>query len=270
MTSVAPPDVLTRHNVTISGNLDGRVIMFAHGFGCSQETWALVAPEFEADHCVVLFDYVGAGGSDRSTYHRGKYDSLDGYATDVLEILEALDASDVVFVGHSVSSMVGVLAANREPERFGALVLVGPSPRYTNDGDYRGGFEREDIDALLDSLDANFIEWSNAMAPVIMGTPDRPDLGERLANTFCRFDPDIARDFARVTFLSDNRGDLAAVSVPTLIMQCSADAIAPAEVGEYVHEHIRGSRLRVLQATGHVPIMSAADEVVAEIRQFLP
>lgn len=269
MTSVVSPDVLQRNNVRVSGDPSGRVIMFAHGFGCSQETWALVAPAFERDHRVVLFDYLGAGGSDRTAYHRGKYSSLDGYATDVLEILEALDASDVVFVGHSVSSMVGVLAANRAPGRIGALILVGPSPRYTNDGDYRGGFERADIDALLDSLDANFVAWSQATAPMIMGNPDRPELGQRLVASFCRFDPQIAREFARVTFLSDNRDDLAAVRVPTLVLQCHADVIAPAAVGQYVHEQIPGSRLRLLEATGHVPILSAADEVVDEIRRYL-
>lgn len=266
---LAAPDVLRRNNVRVSGDPDARVMMFAHGFGCSHETWGLVAPHFESDHRVVLFDYVGAGGSDLAAYRRGKYASLDGYATDVLEILEALDASDVVFVGHSVSAMVGVLAANRAPERFGALVLIGPSPRYTNDGDYRGGFEPADIDALLDSLDANFVEWSHATAPLIMGTPDRPELGDGLTKSFCRYDPSIARDFARVTFLSDNRDDLRELSCPALVLQSRADMIAPTDVGHFVHTAIRGSRLRLLNATGHVPILSAADEVVTEIRQFL-
>ena len=269
MARVASSDVLQRNNVRVTGDPAGPVLMFAHGFGCSQETWGLVAPAFEADHRVVLFDYVGAGGSDRTAYDRRKYDSLDGYAADVLEILHALDAADVVFVGHSVSAMVGVLAANREPERFRGLVLVGPSPRYTNDGDYVGGFASADIDALLDSLDANFVEWSHATAPVIMGRPDRPELGAGLAESFCRFDPEIARDFARVTFLSDNRADLPTVSVPTVVLQCLSDAIAPTEVGRYVHAQIPGSRLRLLEAAGHVPILSAPDEVVAEIRQFL-
>lgn len=269
MPGLATSDVLQRNNVRVSGDPTARVIMFAHGFGCSQETWGLVAPRFEQDHRVVLFDYVGAGRSDRDAYHRGKYASLDGYATDVLEILEALDASDVVFVGHSVSAMVGVLAANRAPDRIGSLVLIGPSPRYTNDGDYRGGFERPDIDELLDSLDANFVEWSLATAPLIMGTPDRPELGDRLAESFCRYDPRIAREFARVTFLSDNRDDLRHLTQPALVLQCRADMIAPSEVGHYVHATIAGSQLRLLDATGHVPILSAADEVVDEIRRFL-
>ncbi|WP_318247072.1 alpha/beta fold hydrolase [Microbacterium gallinarum] len=269
MTAVRTTDVLRRNNVTLSGDPAGRVMLFAHGFGCSQATWNLVAPHFERDHRVVLFDHVGAGGSDSSAYDRGKYDSLDGYADDVLEILEELDATDVVFVGHSVSAMIGVLAANRRPDRFGALVLIGPSPRYTNDGSYRGGFEPADITALLESLDANYLGWSQATAPVIMGTPHRPELGKRLTDSFCSIDPVIAQHFAHVTFLSDNRADLPLVSVPTLIMQCAADVIAPGEVGEYVHGKIAGSRLSVLAATGHVPILSAPDEVIAEIRAYV-
>ncbi|WP_188241631.1 MULTISPECIES: alpha/beta hydrolase [Microbacterium] len=269
MSDVQTIDVLRRNNVTVTGDLTGPTIMLAHGFGCSQETWGLVAPQFARDHRVILFDHVGAGRSDASFYDRGKYDSLDGYATDVIEILEALDASDVVFVGHSVSSMIGVLAANRAPERFRALVLVGPSPRYTNAAGYHGGFEQRDIDALLDSLDANYLGWARELAPVIMGRPDLPELGQRLTDSFCSVDPDIARHFARVTFLSDNRADLPLVRVPTLVLQCQADAIAPDEVGAFVHAAIPGSSFRMLEATGHVPILSAADEVVREIRGFL-
>lgn len=261
---------LRRNNVTVSGNPSGPVLMFAHGFGCSQATWNLVAPQFEADYRIVLFDHVGAGGSDISAYSRGKYDSLDGYADDVLEILESLDATDVTFVGHSVSGMVGVLSANRVSSRISRLVLIGPSPRYVNDGDYVGGFEPDDIDSLLDSLDANYLGWSETMAPVIMGNPDRPELGERLTASFCSINPDIARHFARVTFLSDNRADLAAVSVPTLVVQCGDDPIAPDAVGRYVHSSIPGSDFTLLEATGHVPILSGADEVAAVIRAFVP
>ncbi|MET0296333.1 MAG: alpha/beta hydrolase [Microbacterium sp.] len=267
---VAPTrDALRRNNVTVTGRPDGRVIVFAHGFGCSQETWSLVAPEFEADHRVVLFDHVGAGGSDAAAYDRGKYDSLDGYAEDVLEILDALDVHDVVFVGHSVSAMIGVLAANRDPSRFGDLVLVGPSPRYVNDDGYTGGFEPDDIMSLLDALDANYLGWSAQMAPVIIGNPDRPALGEQLTASFCSIDPEIARHFARVTFLSDNRDDLARVTVPTLIMQCRDDAIAPAVVGQYVHREIPGSSFAQLSASGHVPLLSGPDEIVAELRRHL-
>jgi sigma-B regulation protein RsbQ len=267
--SVPVQDVLRRNNVSVSGNPSGRTLVFAHGFGCSQEAWNLVAPHFEQDFKVVLFDHVGAGGSDLSAYSRGKYDSLHGYADDVLEILDTLDARDVVFVGHSVSAMIGVLAANRNPSRFASLVLVGPSPRYVNDGDYRGGFEPADIEALLDAVDANYLGWSALAAPMIMGNPDRPELGERLTESFCRTDPEIARHFAHVTFLSDNRSDLAGVTVPTLVMQCTDDAIAPLEVGEYVHREIPASTFALLRTTGHIPILAGPDEVVAALNAHL-
>nr|WP_213816794.1 alpha/beta hydrolase [Glaciihabitans sp. dw_435] len=244
-------------------------MVFAHGFGCSQEVWRMVAPQFAEDYRVILFDHVGAGGSDVSAYDTGKYDSIDGYASDVLEILAELDLQDVVYVGHSVSSMIGVVAASRDSSRFGALVLVGPSPRYINEGEYVGGFDRADITALLDNLDLNYLGWSSQMAPAIMGNPDRPELGDELTTSFCRIDPMIASQFARVTFLSDNRADLAAVVTPTLVLQCTDDLIAPTPVGEYVHEHIAGSTLVRLEATGHVPNLSSPDEVAREIRSFL-
>jgi sigma-B regulation protein RsbQ len=215
-----------RHNVRIVGRGD-RPMLFAHGFGCDQNMWRLMAPAFEADYKVVLFDHVGAGGSDPTAYDREKYGSLDGYAGDILEVCEELGLSDVVFVGHSVSAMIGVLAAKRDPSRFGALILIGPSPRYINDVGYEGGFSRQDIEELLDSLDSNYLGWSRAMAPAIVGNAERPELGTELANSFCRMDPAIASQFARVTFLSDNRADLAQVHLPTLILQCSERHIAP-------------------------------------------
>ncbi|HEY0414904.1 MAG TPA: alpha/beta hydrolase [Gaiellaceae bacterium] len=244
-------------------------MVFAHGFGCDQNMWRYVAPAFEDDYRVVLFDHVGAGKSDLAAYDHQKYATLQGYADDVLEILRELELRDVVFVGHSVSAMIGVLAAAEEPARFATLVLVGPSPRYIDDGDYVGGFTADDIEGLLDSLDSNYLGWSAAMAPVIMGRPDRPDLGEELTNSFCRTDPEIARQFARVTFLSDNRLDLDAVQTPALVLQCSDDVIAPAAVGEYVHRRLRGSTLVHLQARGHCPNLSAPEETTAAIRDFL-
>ena len=263
-------NVLERNRVTVRGVPEGRPIVFAHGFGCDQEMWRFVAPDFEVDHRVVLFDHVGSGRSDLSAYDSRKYGTLHGYAADLVEILRELDLRDVVFVGHSVSSMIGVLAYRRAPELFAALVLVGPSPRYVDDGDYVGGFSRADIAGLLDALDSNHLGWSAQMAPVIMGNhPDNPELAEELTNSFCRTDPDIARQFARVTFLSDNRADLAAVTVPTLVLQCSDDPIAPEVVGTYVHEHIRGSVLTHLQATGHCPNLSAPEETTSAIRAFL-
>jgi sigma-B regulation protein RsbQ len=261
-------DVGRRNNVNISG-AGARPMLFAHGFGCDQTMWRLVAPAFEADRKVVLFDHVGAGQSDLAAYAPAKYGTLDGYADDVLEICRELDLTGVTLVGHSVSAIIGMLAAIREPERFDSLVMVGPSPRYIDDGDYVGGFAREDIDELLDTLDANYLGWSSAMAPVIMGNPDRPELAAELANSFCRTDPEIAKRFARVTFLSDNRADLPRVRTRSLVLQCSEDAIAPRVVGEYVHRHLADSHLVVMEATGHCPNLSAPGETIAAIRDFL-
>src|SRR5215213_1378752 len=241
-----------------------------HGFGCDQAMWRFVAPDFAVDHRVVLLDLVGAGNSDLSAYDPEKYSSLRGYAADIVEICRELDLTDVVLVGHSVSAMIGVLALQQAPELFGALVMVGPNPRYIDDGDYVGGFSRADIAGLLDALDANHLGWSAQMAPVIMGNhPENPELAEELTNSFCRTDPDIARQFARVTFLSDNRADLADVAVPTLVMQCSEDVTAPDCVGRYAHEAIPGSTFATLAAVGHVPHLSAPEETTAAIRSFL-
>ena len=263
--------VVHRNNVRLEGRVGGAPMVFAHGFGCDQNMWRHVWPAFADAYRIVLFDHVGAGGSDLAAYDRAKYGSLQGYADDVLELCRALELHDVVFVGHSVSSVIGVLAAAEEPERFARLVLVGPSPRYIDDEEsgYVGGFTREDIEGLLDALDSNFLGWSAAYAPAIMGADQPAELQEELTNSFCRTDPEIARHFARVTFLSDNRADLDAVSVPTLVLQCSDDVIAPRSVGEYVAERIPSSTLVHLRASGHCPNLSAPDETVAAIRDFL-
>ena len=268
-TTVRCVDVLRRNNVRVSGVPTGRPMLFAHGFGCDSTMWRLVAPDFEVDHRVITFDHVGHGGSDLAAYDPEKYDSLHGYADDVVEICRAMDLSDVVFVGHSVSAMTGVLAAQEAPELFGALVMIGPSPRYVDDEGYTGGFGPEDIRDLLASLEANHLGWSATMAPAIMGNPDRPELAGELTNSFCRTDPAIARQFARVTFLSDNRADLAGVAVPTLVLQCSEDVIAPETVGRFVHEQVPGSTFTRLAATGHCPHLSAPEETTAAIRAFL-
>src|SRR3954466_14124960 len=274
MPSVEPPEtsnratVIRRNNVHVLGHGHPPMV-FAHGFGCDQNMWRLVVPAFENSHRVVLFDHVGAGRSDASAYDRQKYSTLEGYAADVLDICRELQLTDVVFVGHSVSAMIGVLAARQEPGRFKALVLVGPSPRYIDDEGYVGGFSRQDIEGLLSSLDSNYLGWSSSMAPAIMGNADRPELGQELTNSFCRTDPDIAAHFASVTFLSDNRRDLPGVRTPTLILQCSDDVIAPAAVGDYVHRTMPNSQLVAMRATGHCPNLSAPDETVAAIEAFL-
>ena len=267
--AAAGVDVVRRNNITELGQPGGRPIVFAHGFGCGQEAWKRVVPHFTADHRVVLFDHVGSGSSDLAAYDRGKYDSLHGYASDLLEILEALDLRDAVIVGHSVASMMAVLAANRDSSRIGALVLLGPSPRYVSDDGYAGGFEQADIDALLDTLDANYLGWSREMAPMIVGNLERPELGEELTESFCGTDPAVARQFAHVTFLSDNRADLLEVRLPTLVLQSTDDILAPLSVGSYVHGAIAGSTYRVLATTGHCAHLSGADEVAREIRSFL-
>jgi sigma-B regulation protein RsbQ len=244
-------------------------MLFVHGFGCDQNMWRFVWPAFADEHRVVLLDHVGHGGSDRTAFDRARYATLDGYATDVLDVCHELGLEDVIYVGHSVSAIIGALAAVREPERFARLVLVGPSPRYIDDGDYVGGFTTADIDALLNSLDSNYLGWSGAMAPVIMGNADRPELGEELDNSFCATDPEIAKHFARVTFLSDNRDDLPKVRTPALVLQCRQDVIAPEAVGEYVHRRLPDSELVLLQATGHCPNLSAPEETTDAIRAFL-
>jgi sigma-B regulation protein RsbQ len=257
-----------RNNVVVTGCEDKPTLMLAHGFGCDQNLWHLVAPVLARDFRVVLFDHVGAGRSDLSAWEPGRYATLNGYADDVTRICRELDLRDVVFVGHSVSAMIGVLAAASQPGLFGKLILLCPSPRYVDDAGYRGGFSQADIEELLEALDSNYLGWSAAMAPVIMGNPDRPELGEELANSFCRTDPRIARAFARTTFLSDNRADLATVTIPTLILQCSTDAIAPPEVGAFVHAQIPGSSLVTLAATGHCPQLSAPEATLAAITAF--
>ena len=262
---------MQRNAVTITGNPAGPPMLFAHGYGCDQNMWRHVAPAFAGTHRIVLFDHVGSGRSDLSAYSDERYSSLDGYAEDVLDIVREHDLRDVVFVGHSVSSMIGLLAANRAPERFAGLVMIGPSPRYIDDDQdgYVGGFGHSDIEEMLESLDSNYLGWSSAMAPVIMGNADRPELGEELTNSFCRTDPAIAKKFARVTFLSDNRADLPQARVRSLILQCSDDVIAPPVVGEYVYKHTPDSSFVPLNATGHCPKLSAPGETVDAIKSWL-
>ncbi|MFH8609817.1 alpha/beta fold hydrolase [Streptomyces sp. NPDC018029] len=262
-------DIIRRNNVTVTGNPHGPAVILAHGFGCDQNMWRLTVPALERDHRVVLFDYVGAGHSDLTAFSAERYGSLDGYAQDVVEVCERLDLRDAVFVGHSVSGVIGVLAARQAPERIGSLVMIAPSPRYIDDDGYRGGFSEEDIEELLESLEANHLGWSAAMAPLIMGNPERPELGEELKNSFCATDPDMALVFARTTFLSDARDDLKSVQVPTLILECTQDAIAPREVGAFVHRSVPGSTLVTLDATGHCPHLSAPEATNAAILDFL-
>ncbi|WP_079403557.1 alpha/beta fold hydrolase [Streptomyces sp. 3211] len=262
-------DIQRRNNVTVTGNPQGPTVVLAHGFGCDQNMWRLTVPALAEDYRVVLFDYVGSGRSDLSAFCETRYESLAGYAQDVVDVCDALDLRGAVFVGHSVSAMIGVLAAQMAPDRIGALVMVAPSPRYIDDEGYRGGFSSQDIEELLDSLESNYLGWAAAMAPVIMGNAERPELGEELTNSFCATDPAMARVFARTTFLSDTRQDLKKVSVPTLVLDCTQDVIAPREVGAFVHQAIPGSTLITLDTTGHCPHMSAPEATNQAITGFL-
>lgn len=244
-------------------------MLFAHGFGCDKNVWRYITPAFADDYQIITFDFVGAGKSDLSAYDEERYNSLSGYARDILEICEALDLRQVIFVGHSVSSMSGLLAARQNPEYFDSLIFIGPSPRYINDGEYIGGFERKDIEGLFEVMDSNYLGWSQTMAPAIMGNPDRPELGEELTNSFCSTDPEIAKQFARVTFLSDNRTDLPSIQLPSFTMQCSEDVIAPLSVGEYMHKHLTGNDMKVMKATGHCPHLSHPEETIQMMKEYL-
>ena len=245
-------------------------MIFAHGFGCDQNMWRWITPAFEKDYQAILFDFVGCGKSDMSAFDPVRYSTLDGYASDILELCHSLDLHDVVYVGHSVSAMSGLLAANREPERFSSLILVAPSPRYLNDEpSYVGGFERTDIEGLLETMDRNYIGWANYLAPVVMQNPDKPELAAELTESFCSTDPVAARRFAETTFYADNRTDLALSKTPSLILQCSDDVLAPLSVGEYLHRELPQSTLRVMKATGHCPHMSAPSETIDLMREYL-
>jgi sigma-B regulation protein RsbQ len=261
-------NIVARNHVRSFGQ-GSQILMFAHGFGCDQNMWRFITPAFEKDYRIVLFDYVGAGRSDLSSYHPERYASLQGYAQDVLDICKALELKDVIFVGHSVSSMIGLLAAVEKPACFSHLIMVGPSPCYINDKDYKGGFERSDIEGLLETMEKNYIGWANFLAPDIMGNKDQPELGEELTESFCSTDPLIAHQFAKATFFSDNRNDLAKLKTPTLILQCSDDIIAPLEVGNYLHRKLPQSTLNIMKATGHCPHMSEPAETIALIKNYL-
>ena len=260
--------IVSRNNVKTWGK-GSQPMLFAHGFGCDQNMWRYVTPAFENDFRIIVFDYVGSGKSDLKAYNHERYANLNGYAMDVLEICEALDLRDTIFVGHSVSGMIGLLAAIKRPEYFDKLILIGPSPCYINEPGYTGGFEKKDIKELLDTMERNYIGWANFLAPAIMKNPERPELQQELTESFCSTDPKIAKQFAMATFFSDNRKDLLKLKKPSLIMQCSDDIIAPYAVGDYLHAHLENSVLRVLKATGHCPHMSHPEETISVMKDYL-
>jgi len=262
------PSISKRNNVKIIGSGD-RTLMLAHGFGCDQNMWRYVVPAFENDYRIVLFDYVGCGKSDQSAYNPNRYNNLNGYAQDIIEVAEELQLTNVTFVGHSVSCIIGILAYIQKPGLFNSMILIGPSPRYINDETYQGGFSQGDLEELLDVMEKNYIGWANFLAPIVMKNDERPELTQELEESFCSTDPVITKRFARVTFFSDNRSDLSKVDIPVLVLQCSEDAIAPDFVGEYVAERIIGSKYVKMEATGHCPHLSHPEETIHNMKNFL-
>jgi len=258
--------VLERNNVTTAGTGD-RPMLFAHGFGCDHNMWRFVAPHFEEAYRTIQFDYVGSGGSDLTAYDPDRYDALEGYARDVLEICAALDLSDVVFVGHSVSTVIGMLAAIEAPDRFADLVLIGASPCYLNDPpDYHGGFERDELEGLLEMMDKNYIGWADYFSSLLMQQAEAKEVVEELDRSFCSTDPHVARQFAEVTFLSDYRDIVPKVSTPALLVQCREDIVAPPSVSRYLETHLPDATLSMLDVAGHCPHLShpeATSEVIA-------
>lgn len=261
-------NINTRNNIKIKGKGEN-VILFAHGYGCDQNMWRFIIPAFEENYKIVTFDHVGSGKSDWSSYNKNKYSDLKGYASDVVEICEKLNLDKVILVAHSVSAMIALLAAQKRPDLFTRIIMIGPSPKYINDNEYFGGFSEEDIMDMIDALDNNYLGWSSSITPVIMGNPDKPELTEELKNSFCQHDPEIAKHFARVTFLGDNRKDLPTLTTPTLIIQCSEDIIAPVKVGEYVYKSIPNSRMSMIEATGHCPHLSHPKQTIDIIKNYL-
>jgi sigma-B regulation protein RsbQ len=261
-------DLRQRHNINVIGQ--GPIDMiFAHGYGCDQNMWRLITPAFADRYRIILYDLVGSGLSDLGAYDREKYGTLEGHARDVLAIAAEVARGPVVFVGHSVSAMIGLLAGVAEPARFLSQVMIGPSPCYINDDQYKGGFERADIESLLDTLDSNYLGWASAMAPKIMGAPDQPELGVELTNSFCATDPEIAKHFARVTFLGDNRADVPKLATRSLVVQSSDDLIAPRIVGEYMARTLPNATLRLVENIGHCPHLSAPGAIIETMREFL-
>lgn len=261
-------NILKRNNVKVIGEGE-KVMIFAHGYGCDQNVWRLITWAFAQDYKLILFDYVGSGKSDIAAYDDHRYSTLKGYTQDLIEICQELKISDAIFIGHSVSGMIGILASIEHPELFSKMVFLSPSPKYINDHDYEGGFDKKDLDELLEVMDSNYLGWSKSLALVIMKNADRPELGDELANSFCATDPDIAKKFARVTFLSDNREDLKNFKIPSLTLQCLDDIIAPLAVGNYIHEQVKNNKLVILKATGHCSHMSAPNETIAAIKDFI-
>lgn len=257
-----------RNNVQISGKGE-TILIFAHGYGCDQNMWRKVVPHFEENYRILLFDHVGSGQSDETAYDFEKYSSLQGYADDLLDICDAFCDGNTVFVGHSVSAMIGVLASAKKTEIFRSMVLIGPSPCYINQDGYHGGFTAKDIDELVSTLENNYLGWSHYITPVIAGAEDDGAVAKELENSFCRMNPAIAKHFAKVTFMGDNRADLHHADVPSLVIQCNPDVISPVEVGKYVAEKLPDGYYKELKVPGHCPHLTAPEATAEAMHSFL-
>ncbi|WP_025143776.1 alpha/beta fold hydrolase [Pedobacter jeongneungensis] len=260
--------ILIRNNVKILGE-GSQVIMLAHGFGCAQSSWKYITDAFLEDYKVILFDYVGSGDSDLSQYDKRKYATLEGYACDVIDIIETLELSNVIFIGHSVSSMIGMIAALQLPEAFKKLIFIGPSPRYLNDRDYIGGFNIGDLETIFEHIAEDYVGWSKQLAPVVMDTPSKPELSDFLQECFEATDPSVALAFAMATFKADYRDKLKDLEVPSLTLQSSNDIMAPLSAGEFIYKNTPENFLVVMKATGHFPHISAPEETIKEIKEFI-
>jgi sigma-B regulation protein RsbQ len=261
--------IIKRNHVNVQGQ-GNQTLIFAHGFGADQTVWRHIVAAFDSDYRIVLFDHVGAGKSDFTAYSRSRYSSLYGYAEDLLELCAELKLTHTILVGHSVSAMIALLASVMEPQRFSRLIFIGASPRYLNDVDYHGGFEQSDLDALYAAMSANYEAWAcGFFAPLMMGNPERPSLAREYAATLAAIRPDIALAVARAIFQSDFRAHLPRLTLPTLIIQSSDDKAVPPNVGRYLAAKIPKSQLVNINAQGHVPHLSAPDEVIRAIRAYL-
>lgn len=263
-------DIRSRNNISLLGNDPlKKTIVFSHGFGSDQTAWRHQVEAFKNNYNIVLFDMVGAGKSDFSAYSPNRYSTLHAYSDDLIEIITELQLQKPIIVTHSVSGMTSVLASLREPQMFEKLILICSSPRYLNDGDYKGGFDQSDLDGLFDAMSSNYHAWAAGFGPVAMGNPERPELGKEFARTLGEIRPDVAQAVARVIFTSDHRKDVPKLTTPTLVIQTSNDIAVPLEVGRYLHKNIKGSTLAHIDASGHLPHMSAPDEINSVIASFL-
>lgn len=261
--------IIARNNVKIFGEGE-QTLLLAHGFGCDQNMWRFVKSDLGKKYRLVLFDYVGSGKSDLASFSSEKYSALDGYAENIIDVCRALNLEKVTIVGHSVSSMIGLIASIDSPQYFANMVMICPSPCFLNfPPNYFGGFERKDLEELIDLMDKNYIGWANYLAPLVMGSNNSPELIGEMSGSFCSTDPIIARVFAEATFFSDHRDILPKAKHPALVLQSRVDALASPSVGEYVQNNLPNSKMEIIDAEGHCLHMTCPEKIVQQIIDFV-